>query len=80
MNESGTQELSFGQKAVGINFNVTGDVNVSAIKEACAKVIDVLNDQRNLATSGEVKRMLSVAITEIQSGQMWGVKAVTWKE
>ena len=30
------------------------------------------------ATDPEVKRMISVAITELQTSQMWAVKAVTW--
>lgn len=71
-------ELTFGQKAVGLKFNPSGDVPTEQIKERAAALIDTLNDYRNATEDGEVKRMLSVAITEVQTGQMWGVKAVTW--
>lgn len=71
--------LTFGQMAVGITFNPGGHPLVNAIKEKAAAYIDVLNECRNATTNGEVKRQLSVAITEAQTSQMWGVKAVTWQ-
>lgn len=76
------RELTFGEKAVGLTFNPSNNEDVQQIKEKFAAVIDTLNNLRNVDTSGpeggEMKRMLSVAITEAQSAQMWGVKAVTW--
>jgi hypothetical protein len=72
------RELTFGEKAVGLNFNPANDATVQKIKEQCALVIDTLNDLRVQSEDGEVKRMLSVAITEVQTAQMWGVKAATW--
>jgi hypothetical protein len=71
-------EPSFGEKAVGLTFNPGGHEQVNKIKEAFANVIDIMNDYRSQTEDGEVKRMLSVAITEAQTAQMWGVKAVTW--
>lgn len=73
-------ELTFGQKAVGLLFNPSGDDAVGQVKQKFADAIDQLNDLRNTTTSGEVKRMCSVAITEAQSAQMWAVKAITWKD
>ncbi len=75
-----TRELTYGEKAVGITFNPSNDPNVQAIKETCANVIDLLNAQRELTATGEIKAMLTIAIRDIQSGQMWGVKAVTWRD
>ena len=72
--------LSFGEKAVGLMFNPSGDERVQSIKEDCAHIIDNLNDMRNKTESGEMKRLLSVAITEAQSAQMWAVKGITWKD
>lgn len=71
-------ELSFGEKAVGLTFNPSGDESVQNIKEHYAQVINLLADYRNATEDGEVKRMLSVAITDSQTAQMWAVKAVTW--
>lgn len=73
------KQLTFGQKAVGITFNPGGHALVNEIKEKAAAYIDLLNEARNATNDGEIKRMLSIAITEAQTSQMWGVKAVTWK-
>lgn len=76
------KELSFGEKAVGLKFNPSEDASVQKIKETFAAAIDVLNNLRDIAKgadNGEAVRMFSVAITEAQTAQMWGVKAVTWK-
>ena len=73
------RELTYGEKAVGLTFNPGSDPRVAKVKAAFAAIIDDLNDQKTAAENGEVKRMLSVAITEAQSAQMWAVKAVTWQ-
>jgi hypothetical protein len=80
------RELTFGEKAVGVTFNPGGKPEVNRIKELCAAVIDELNNQRNVAkgdgnavANGEVIAQYTLAIRDIQSGQMWGVKAATWQ-
>jgi hypothetical protein len=73
------QELSFGEKAVGLTFNPSGDPAVNACKAAFAIVINQMNDLRAATDDTEVKRMASVAITEAQTAQMWAVKAITWR-
>lgn len=72
------RSLTFGEKAVGLTFNPSNNEHVQLIKEKFAAVIDTLNDYRNATQDGETKRMLSVAITEAQTAQMWAVKAATW--
>jgi hypothetical protein len=72
------RELTFGEKAVGLTFNPGGHPAVNEIKRHYAGVIDYLNDARKSANP-EQARMLSVAITEAQTSQMWAVKAVTWQ-
>lgn len=75
--------LTYGQKAVGITFNPGGMTEVSAIKAACAKAIDVIYDAEVKPTgamrNGERVAQAIIAIRRIQEGQMWGVKAVTWQ-
>ena len=73
-------QQTFGQKAVGLSFNPSGEDAVSECKQHFADAIDQMNDLRNSASSPEVKRMASVAITEMQTAQMWAVKALTWKD
>jgi hypothetical protein len=72
-------ELTFGERAVGLSFNPGGREDVDACKRGFAAEIDRMNDLRNdESTSPEKKRLASVAITELQGAQMWAVKALTW--
>ena len=73
-------ELTFGQKAVGLSFNPSNDGIIDVIKQRFADLIDEMNNLRNETLSVEVKRLCSVAITEMQTSQMWAVKAITWKD
>lgn len=73
-----TREPTFGEKAVGLTFNPGGNPLVNIIKQQFAIVIDTLDDQRTHAKTSEAHRMLSIAITDAQTAQMWAVKAVTW--
>jgi hypothetical protein len=72
--------VSYGEQAVGRSFNPSGNPLVDSIKEKYAAIIDSLNDMRATASDGEEKRLLSVAITEAQTAQMWAVKAVTFAQ
>jgi hypothetical protein len=60
-------------------FNPSGDPIVNELKVAIAEFIDICAAQREQATDPEVRRLYSVAITEAQTAQMWGVKGATWK-
>ncbi len=73
-------EQTYGQKAVGINFNPSNDDAIYICKKRYADLIDEMNDLRINSNSQEQKRLCSIAITEIQSAQMWSVKALTWKD
>jgi len=72
------RELTFGEKACGVSFNPGGHVVVAALKAQFAATVDMLHAHREMASDPEIKRMLSIAITETQTAQMWAVKAVTW--
>lgn len=61
---------TFGQKAVGLAFNPSGDDAVTQCKQEFATVIDRMNDLRTQSLSGEIKRMAAIAISEAQSAQM----------
>lgn len=71
--------LTFGEKAVGLTFNPSGDPLVNDLKREFAAIIDRLNAVRANA-SPEGMRLASIAITEAQGAQMWAVKAATWKD
>ena len=74
-----TRPFSYGEKAVGLSFNPSGDQNVQMVKELYARIIDLLNDSI-VAVPSEHARLAKIAITEAQTAQMWAVKAITWKE
>jgi hypothetical protein len=78
MEEEEEEELTYGQKAVGLTFNPSGDDEVAKCKQSFADEIDRMNDLRSRST-GEKARLASVAITELQGAQMWVVKAITWR-
>lgn len=71
--------LSFGEKAVGLSFNPSSLPEVDTLKRAFAHAIDLCNDARG-TDRNEKARLYSVAITELQTAQMWAVKAATWKD
>lgn len=71
------RELTFGEKAVGLTFNPSGDEKVNELKKHYAAIIDILNDDRG-ENRDERARLASVAITEAQGAQMWAVKSVTF--
>ena len=72
------QPLTYGQESVGIDFNPAGDPNVLKVKDLCAQIIDLCDQLRGTEKS-EKARLFSVAITEVQTAQMWAVKAITYK-
>lgn len=77
--ENVQREMTFGEKACGVSFNPGGLEHVARIKADFAQIVDSLHNTRDASTNPEVKRMLSIAITEAQTAQMWAVKAVTWQ-
>ena len=72
--------LTFGERAVGLTFNPSGDQTVDSIKRKFATLIDMMHELRCTEVSGETKRLASIAITEMQGAQMWAVKTVTWQD
>lgn len=72
------KELTFGEKAVGLTFNPSGDEKVTKIKQLYAEIIDILNEDRG-ANRDERARHASVAITDAETAQMRAVKAVTFE-
>lgn len=74
--------LTFGQRAVGLTFNPSGDDAVATAKQSFADIIDQIGDP----TASKEPRtwMQSVlrtsAITACIAAQMAVVKLLTWKE
>lgn len=71
------RELTFGEKAVGLSFNPSGNSDVQKVKEMYAAVIDHLNNLREMSQVEIQKQYFTSAIIETQGAQMWAVKAIT---
>lgn len=74
------QELTFGEKAMGVSCNPSNNPEVDRIKQKYAEIADILNDFRNepnKSLSSDAKRLASVALTELQTSKMWAIAAVT---
>lgn len=80
------KQLTYGEKAVGLSFNPGGNPDVEKIKKLSAQLIDIMDDLRKSQNTlhdgkgSEGQRLCSIAITELQTSQMWAVKAVTWND
>lgn len=74
-----TRELTFGEKAVGLTFNPSGDEKVNEVKKLYAAIIDLCNEIRNDERS-EKAALLTIAIRSAQTAQMAAVKGITWKD
>ena len=80
------EELTFGQKAVGLTFNPSGDDNVTKAKQLMAEAIDLLEkdhdektDNGNMMSSWTRNVFRTAAFNAIVAAQMALVKYLTWK-
>ena len=78
-----TQELTYGQKQVGLTFNPSQNEEVHQIKLKAAELIDEINDQRSMAMSagrsGEILAQYTLGIRAAEDASYRGVKAATWQ-
>lgn len=77
--QTDTREYSLAEKMAGVPFNPGNNADVANCKDEFAVCIARMLALREHSTDPEVKRMASIAITEMQTAQMWAVKAITWK-
>ena len=70
--------MTLGEYRVGTTFNPGKNPLVDRIKHVAAGLIDMINEmQVDDAEDGEVKRLKALAMTHIEDGAMWAVKACT---
>ena len=72
------RELTFGEKAVGLTFNPSGDDKVGQTKKSFANLIDTVNDIP--AESYLANTFKGMAIRSCVAAQMAVVKFITWKD
>lgn len=72
---------SIGELRVRTTFNPSTLGVVDAIKQKSAELINLISDLPQTFTeagkNGELARLKALALTNIENGAMWGVKAAT---
>jgi len=84
LNSSKNQTL--GEKRVHLSFNPSSDSKIDQFKKMMAEAIDFCNSEivpmindvnhPNNIESGEINRCLNIAMTHLETAQMFGVKAI----
>ena len=72
--------MTRGEYRVGINFNPSADDTVGKIKRAAADLIDLIETiqpEGGVERCIEMTRLKALAMTAIEEGAMWAVKAAT---
>lgn len=78
-------EKTLGEARVRTDFNVSGASSVDEIKRKSAELIKLINDlpcpekfYGDQLNTGEFHRAKAKALTEVEDGAMWAVKAATF--
>ncbi len=72
--------MTFGEKLVGLTFNPSGDKNITKVKELCAELADLLNQNADPSSERPLCKLLfDKAIGDILDAQMNIVKVLTFK-
>lgn len=70
------REWTLGEKRCHIGFNPSSDDKIGTFKRMIAEAIDYMNDESNATTDPEAKRVFAIAMTELETAQMYGVKGI----
>ena len=80
------RDLTFGEKAVGLTFNPSGDEKVNKAKQLMADALDLLqqaelekSDYGKVAQSWEANVFRTNAFNKVVDAQLALVKYITWK-
>ncbi len=70
------RELTLGEKRCHINFNPSSDDKIGTFKRMMADAIDYCNNELMSTEDGEAKRCFSIAMTDLETAQMYAVKGI----
>ena len=79
MPEENQRELTYGEKAVGIDFNPSKDETVARVKATFAELIDLVEGRRTPNDDRFKNTMITTTVSTLVTAQMFVVKVVTWK-
>lgn len=68
---------TIGEKRVGVEFNPSKNETVDLIKQKGAELINLIHsiEPTDKSNPGECRRAQALAMTEVENGLMWAVKA-----
>ena len=72
--ENTEKKLTLGEERVHLNFNPSSDDKIGTFKKMIAEAIDFLI--KEFSENSEANRCLAIAMTELETAQMYGVKAI----
>lgn len=70
------RQMTLGEKRCHINFNPSSDDKIGTFKKMMADAIDYCNEELTSTEDGEAKRCFSIAMTELETAQMYAVKGI----
>ncbi len=68
--------MTLGESRCHINFNPSSNDKIEAFKHVIASAIDFCNNELQSTADGEAKRCFSIAMTELETAQMYAVKGI----
>jgi hypothetical protein len=74
--EQTNRELTLGEKRCHIDFNPSSDDKIGTFKRMMADAIDYMNNELSATNDPEAKRVFALAMTELETAQMYGVKGI----
>lgn len=66
---------TLGERRVDVSFNPSGDATIGQLKRMAADLIDAINAIPVPPNGIDIRRCQAVAMTAIEDGAMWAVKA-----
>jgi len=76
MNKQTTTEMTLGESRCHINFNPSVDDKIGTFKRMMADAIDYCNNERLESLDPEAQRCFAIAMTELETAQMYAVKGI----
>jgi hypothetical protein len=74
--ENVERDMTLGERRCHIGFNPSSDDKIGTFKRMMADAIDYMNNESNATSDPEAKRCFALAMTELETAQMYGVKGI----
>lgn len=76
MENNSERPMTLGELRCHINFNPSSDDKIATFKRMMADAIDYCNNELQSTYDNEAKRCFSIAMTELETAQMYAVKGI----